>query len=88
MTDQMTAADLVALRKSWDITQTDMAARLGLSLRAYQDVESGKATLRPLHVKAVERAALDIAIERRNPMLAPPAARRAALALARLLDEG
>lgn len=81
----MTLDDLMTLRKEAGLTQADFARRLGLSLRAYQDIETGKATLRPLHILAAERAALDLAIEHGNPMLAPPSVRRQGLALAKMI---
>ena len=81
----MTAADLVALRKSLNLTQAEMAERIGLGLRAYQDIEGGVSKLRPIHVNAAERAALSLAVERGNPMLAPAGVRREALDLAGLI---
>lgn len=81
----MTPAELVALRKSLDLTQAEMAGRVGLGLRAYQDIEAGVSKLRPIHAHAAERAALTLAVERANPMLAPAAVRREALDLARLI---
>lgn len=81
----MTPADLVAFRKTLDLTQAEMAERVGLGLRAYQDIEAGVSRLRPIHVHAAERAALALAVERGNPMLAPAEVRRQALDLARLI---
>lgn len=81
----MTAAELVALRKRLDLTQAGMAERVGLSLRAYQDIEASVSKLRPIHAHAAERAALALAVERADPMLAPAVVRRQALDLARLI---
>ena len=81
----MTVQDLVALRKLLDLTQTEMAGRIGLSMRGYQDIEAGASKLRPIHALAAERAALALAVERGNPMLAPASVRRQALDLARLI---
>jgi DNA-binding XRE family transcriptional regulator len=80
----MTKEELIALRKSLGLTQADMAERIGLGLRAYQSVEN-EGTLRRLHELAAERVALEIAVERANPMLAPVDVRREALALARMV---
>ena len=84
----MTLEDIVGHRKALGLTQTEMAERIGLGMRAYQDIETGASKLRPIHVAAVERASLALAIERGNPMLAPAAVRRQALELARLITEG
>lgn len=84
----MTLNELVALRKSLGLTQTEMAGRIGLTLRGYQDVEGGVSKLRMLHIAAAERAALAVAVERGEPMLAPACIRRQALELARLITGG
>ena len=81
----MTPAELVALRNSLALTQAEMAERMGLGARAYQDIEGGVSKVRPIHVAAAERAALTLAVERGNPMLAPATVRRQALELARLI---
>lgn len=81
----MTRDDLVALRKTMGLTQTEMAERIGLTLRPYQAIEKGESTIRPVHIRAAERAALTEAVRQGNPMLAPAAVRREALDLARLI---
>ena len=81
----MTLQDLTDLRKRLGLTQTGMAGHMGLSLSAYQEIEGGTSKLRPVHVHAVERAALALAVERREPMLAPASIRRQALDLARMI---
>lgn len=81
----MNRDDLKALRNALALNQADMAARIGLGARAYQALEAGEATIRPIHVNAAERAALAIAVERRQPMLAPASIRREALDLAALM---
>ena len=81
----MTPQDLVTLRKLLDLTQAEMASDIGLSVRAYQDVEAGASKLRLIHALAAERVALALAVERGNPMLAPAGVRRQALDLARLI---
>ncbi len=81
----MSPADLAALRDKLGITQTDMAQRVGLGLRAYQDIEGGVSKVRPIHVAAAERAALALAVEKGDPMLAPVGVRRQALELASLI---
>jgi DNA-binding XRE family transcriptional regulator len=83
--NSMSPADLAALRDKLGITQTDMAQRVGLGLRAYQDIEGGVSKVRPIHVAAAERAALALAVEKGDPMLAPVGVRRQALELASLI---
>jgi len=56
-----------------------------MTLRPYAELESGRSEFRPIHARAAERAALEVAIERGNPMLAPASIRREALELARLI---
>ena len=81
----MSPADLAALRDKLGITQTDMAQRVGLGLRVYQDIEGGVSKVRPIHFAAAERAALGLAVEKGDPMLAPVGVRRQALELASLI---
>jgi DNA-binding XRE family transcriptional regulator len=72
----MDAGELVGLRRHLGLSQTEMAGRIGLALRAYQDIENGRAKLRRVHVLAVERAALAIAAERGEVALAPDSVRK------------
>lgn len=81
----MTAEELIALRKSLGLTQAELGERIGLALRSIQEIESGKTPVRPSHALAAERIALALAVERKDPMLAPAAVRREALELARLI---
>lgn len=81
----MTTEELIALRKALGLTQTEFAARLGMTMRGYQDIETGKSGLRPIYALGAERVALAIAVERGEINLAPAAVRRDALALARLI---
>jgi DNA-binding XRE family transcriptional regulator len=76
---------LMGLRQSLGFTQAEMGQKMGLSGRAYVDVEHGVSKLRLLHINAAERIALGEAVARRDPMLAPPEVRREALEVARLI---
>jgi DNA-binding XRE family transcriptional regulator len=78
-------SELAELRKQLGFTQQAMANQLGLSLRAYHDIESGKAEYREIHRLAAERVALMIAVLKGNPMLAPADVRREALDLVALI---
>lgn len=53
-----TAEQFVELRKRLGYTQSELADRLGMSLRAVQDIESGKAKVRPIHSLALDRIAI------------------------------
>jgi len=77
------AERLVAIRKQLDFTQSEMAAELGLSLRAYQALEAGESSVRAIHLLAAERVTLSNAVVRQNPMLALVEIRAEALELAR-----
>ncbi|GBD48083.1 helix-turn-helix domain-containing protein [Methylopila sp. Yamaguchi] len=81
----MTADDLRALRDRANLTQLGMASLVGLSLRAYQDIENGVSEFRDLHRVAIERVALDLAVERGDPMIAPPSIRAAAMDFCNML---
>jgi len=60
----------MALRASWGWTQDVMANQLGLSLRAYQDLESGHADIRLMLILALERLSLSAAaVDRRTDRL-------------------
>lgn len=77
----MTAEELKALRVMIGITQQEMAQSMGLALRLYQDLESGKKDLKIRHAQTAERASLHFAVEKKNPMIALPPIRKEALDL-------
>jgi DNA-binding XRE family transcriptional regulator len=81
----MTRQEFIALRKALGLNQTEMGEAIGLSLRAYGNLETGESEIRKLHVLAAERVALSVAVENNDPMLAPIAIRRDAVELARAL---
>jgi len=81
----MNVGDLKALRDRAGITQAEMADLIGLSHRAYQDVEAGASKLRNLHALAVERVSLALALSQGNIDLALPSVRRDALSLAAMI---
>jgi transcriptional regulator with XRE-family HTH domain len=76
---------LVKLRKALGLSQSEMARRMGLSLRQYQELESKARSVRPRHVRLAESVALDIAIEKKNLELAPDNVRKKAVKLALML---
>jgi len=62
---------LIRLRKTLGLSQSEMAQRMGLSLSPYQKLESKERTVRPRHIRLAESVALDVAIEKDDPELAP-----------------
>ena len=76
---------LINLRKALGLRQSEMAFRMGLSLRPYQELESKIRKVRPRHVRLAESVALDLAIEKEDPALAPANIRKKAIKLARLI---
>jgi transcriptional regulator with XRE-family HTH domain len=76
---------LIKLRKSLGLRQSEMARRMGLSLRPYQELESKARSVRPRHVRLAESVALEIAIEKENLELAPDNVRKKMVKLALML---
>jgi hypothetical protein len=76
---------LIRLRRTLGLAQPDMARRMGLSLRPYQQLELNSEKVRSRHVRLAESVALDVAIERRDPDLAPASVRKKAERLARVI---
>lgn len=58
---------LIHLRGKLGATQRTMADMLGMSLRAYSDLENGKASVRTIHVLAAERLTLRAAVALTDP---------------------
>lgn len=77
----MTPGELTDLRKRLGVTQTQIAEILGMSHRAYQEIENGRTPIRGIHRYAIDRASLEIAAKRGDLMLATPGVRRDLLAL-------
>jgi transcriptional regulator with XRE-family HTH domain len=76
---------LTRVRKTLGLTQSEMAQRMGLSLRPYQKLESNTRKVRSRHVRLAESVALDVAIEKEDPELAPASVRNKAIKLARAI---
>ena len=55
--DSEDKSELISMRKSLGLTQTQMASELGMSLRAYSDIETGKTAYRQIHRLAVLQVA-------------------------------
>ena len=78
---------LKGLRKALGLAQPDMARRMGLSLRPFQQLELNPDKVRRRHKRLAESVALDVAIEKEDPELAPASVREKAMDLARLILE-
>jgi len=76
---------LKGLRKTLGLAQADMASRMGLSLRPYQQLELNPGNVRKRHVRLAETVAQDVAIEQKDPELAPASVRKKAMELVRLI---
>lgn len=64
------------------LTQAELAAELGITSRAYQDLESGKSTLKRSHILAMEFIGQRYAIDCKRPDYASSFGRATALDLA------
>ncbi|GAB6842357.1 transcriptional regulator with XRE-family HTH domain [Methylorubrum rhodinum] len=65
------AQHLFNVRSLIGLTQQEMADNLGLSLRAYSDLENAISKIRTLHVLAVDQLALWEAVRRNDRSLLP-----------------
>jgi hypothetical protein len=61
-----------------------MADRLDMALRAYQGIEAGESEYRLIHRLAAERVGLMVAVDKKDPKLAPDSVRDDALELVRI----
>jgi transcriptional regulator with XRE-family HTH domain len=79
-----TTADfrLAQLRKKLGLSQSEMARRMGLSLRPYQQLELELRDARSRHIRLAESVALDVAVEKDELEMAPLTIRRKAIKLA------
>ncbi|TBF08706.1 helix-turn-helix domain-containing protein [Rhizobium ruizarguesonis] len=48
-------------RTGANLTQSEFAAAMGMPFRSYQDIESGKSPVRPVHVAAARWALVELA---------------------------
>lgn len=84
-TAQPTGSQLKAIRKRVKLSQAEMAEVLGISLRAYSDVEGGRSTVRPSHIRAAEHYELEQLVERRLASLPAADAGHIGFVLQRIL---
>ena len=66
---EMRRAYVTGLRKKMNLTQQEMADHLGMSVRAYSDVENGVSECRLIHLLAVERITIKQAWMKDDPKL-------------------
>ena len=64
--------DLESLRKRLGFNQSQMAAEMGLSARAYFSLEQDPTSMNQRHIMLAELVSLQSAVERRDPSLAHP----------------
>lgn len=60
------AESLKEYRQRVGLTQTQMAERMGMKLKQYQEVENGRAPLLARHQMLLDRASLGLAYERND----------------------
>jgi transcriptional regulator with XRE-family HTH domain len=73
---------ILVAEKRHGLPQLEMARRMGLSLRTYQELEQKLRAVRSRHIRLAESVALDVAVENDDPELAPRDIRRKAIKLA------
>lgn len=56
----MNLFDLKSFRLSIGVTQSKMAEAMGMPLRSYQDIESGKNPVRGVHIAAAKWAEISL----------------------------
>jgi transcriptional regulator with XRE-family HTH domain len=62
MTTTATGENLMRYyRTGANLTQAEFAAAMGMPFRSYQDIESGKSPVRPIHVAAARWALVELA---------------------------
>jgi len=69
----ITAFDLVGLRKRLGFNQADMAKQMGMGARAYFTLEQDRVAINKRHVMIAQLVSLKIAVERKDVQLAEPA---------------
>lgn len=82
----MTKEQLSTLRERLGWTQAELAAALGMTWRAYNDLENGRSEIRKVYSLALERIALHEAAERGEATIAPASVRHDALNVSRAND--
>jgi predicted transcriptional regulator len=56
--------DLKRFRSCFDVSQAYFASQMGMPLRTYEDLEAGRAQVKPVHIRAAEMALYQIAFDR------------------------
>lgn len=80
----MNGPEMLAARKLAKLSQAETAAELGISTRNYQRFE-GADTVPSNIALGMERLLMRVALEKKNPMIAPVNVRSDALELAALI---
>ncbi len=71
MVADIETADLKTAREAFAVTQTEFAKVMGMSMRAYQDLEGGVVTFREVHKQAARMAMLILAERTRRADMLP-----------------
>jgi DNA-binding XRE family transcriptional regulator len=58
----LTREQLIEMRTTFGVSQAAFASTMGMPLRTYEDIERGRAELRPVHSRAAFMAALYLSI--------------------------
>jgi len=67
----MTALTLEQYREKANVSQSVMAEAMGIPLRTYEDIASGKAKYRPIHVSAAIYASIKLAVQKQDGNIMP-----------------
>lgn len=68
----MSAEELKALRLSTHMSQRDFSHAMGLPLRTYENLESGRVDVRPVHIKAAKWAIVEILAANNTGLIIAP----------------
>jgi len=85
MSGQSKTEQLLALRKALDYNQNQMAYSIDLSLREYQAFEWGEKEIPDLYLRALERIAMQHAVQLGDPRLIPRSIRDEVVTLAKIV---
>lgn len=63
--------EIETIRKSLELSQGAMAVLMGLSVRAYEELASGRTQVRHLHVAAARYGAIEYAVDQNRTEVLP-----------------
>lgn len=77
---------LKELRRDLGLSQAQMADKMGLPLRTYEDIEAERSKIRPVHMRAAIMAGLLVAEANNDAQFIPHEARDMIRRLGKLVD--